>query len=184
MPAFIAILIASIALLQMGPHTHAATPPIPSEPTRSAATSSQSLLGLTLTLPPNWTFQSLAPTVVGLYSPDPMTTATITLYTFPQWPNATQVRKKRESTLYDGWIVRQSRLGTPSENRAAQADSREVVVYAQQRLSSDNKVVSNLIIEHYMTKGLRGYAISIRTTDSQWTRMEQTIKSFIRSIIL
>jgi len=170
--------------------SRAASPPVATAapttpPTRSGtAMPSKSILGLTLTLPPDWTIQPLSPTVVGLYSPDPMTTGTITLYTFSQWTDASQVRKKRESSLYDGWIVRQSRPGTPSENQASHADSREVVVYGQQRLSSENKVVSQLIIEHYVTKGLRGYAISIRTTESQWARMAAPIKSLIRSIIL
>ncbi|NDD66305.1 hypothetical protein EBZ35_01425 [bacterium] len=183
MRLFIPLLIAFVCL------TPSLTVAVSSPPSNAflserPTTSRIAVLGLTLILPTDWTLTPLSPTVVGLYSPDPSTTGSITRYTFSKWSDASQIRKKRETSLFDGWIVRQSRLTTPSENRASQADSREVVVYAQQRLSSDNKVVSNLMIEHYMTKGLRGYAISIRTTDSQWTRMEQTIKSLIRSIIL
>lgn len=150
----------------------------------SIEATTQPLHGLIITIPTDWTKRVLSPTSVALIPSNNVGLIGLTLYKFDQLIDSSTIRKKRESTLYDGWIVRYARKSTPTERQLVSADSRELIVYGQSKLSSENKVIHTMIVEHYLTKGLKGYAISIQTDESNWPRLEQSIKQLLQSIRL
>ena len=137
------------------------------------------LIGFESDISPTW--QIISPNATARMFLIPGTaTVSVGVYTFSTAPTPGMVENRRVSTYYDGWIRLFSRELLEEEALRANATRGAITAYGLNRLESNNEIRKRVTIEYYFTRNMKGYVISIDTTEPNWPIAETSFKEFAR----
>jgi hypothetical protein len=128
------------------------------------------------------TWQLITPNATSRFFLIPgIATISVGVYTFStQQPTPGMVANRRVSTHYDGWIRLFQRDLLPDEVIRANATSGAITAYGLNRLEMNNEIRKRVAIEYYFVQNMKGYVVSIDTTESNWPTAEVSFKEFVK----
>lgn len=141
-------------------------------------------VGLTMDIPNDWQLTGESPNWVSMVATPQLATISITRYVpeMGQVPTPGAFQRKRAAIYFDGWMNLYTRDSAPTENLPAQAAARRISAYGKFWLNEQNKPVRRIVIEHYLVKPPTTFVISIDVMESNWKKIENSVKQFIQTL--